>query len=93
MTNIHPLKRQQRTVGAIVKVPLENGFHTYARILEVRGAFYDARTQEDLEIDEIIEKPILFFAAVHNSAITKGYWQKIGKKLPLEEKVVVVNNV
>ena len=68
-----PLKRQQRTVGAIVKIPLEDGFHTYARILETRCAFYDARTEEDLEIKEIIEKPILFFATVYDSVITKGY--------------------
>jgi len=25
------LKRQQRTIGAIVEIPLENGFKTYAR--------------------------------------------------------------
>ena len=36
------MKRQQRTVGAIVQVPLENGYHTYARILKTRLAFYDA---------------------------------------------------
>ena len=78
------LKRQQRTLGAIVKIPLEDGFWTYARILDVKCAFYDAKTDTDLEISEIIEKPVLFFATVYDSAITKGYWTKIGKKLPLE---------
>jgi Immunity protein 26 len=83
------LKRQQRTVGAIVKIPLEDGFHTYARILKVKCAFYDARTKEELSIEEIIQKPILFFATVYDSAITKGYWEKIGKKLPLEEHLLI----
>lgn len=40
------IKRQQRTIGSIVKIPLENGFHTYARILKSRIAFYDLRTTE-----------------------------------------------
>jgi len=83
------LKRQQRTVGSIVKIPLENGFWTYARVLEVKMAFYDAKTDKDLEISEIIEKPILFFASVYDSAITKGFWEKIGKKLPLETHLTV----
>ena len=78
------LKRQQRTVGSIVKIPLENGFWTYARVLEIKMAFYDAKTSQDLDISEIVEKPILFFATVYDSAITKGFWEKIGKKLPLE---------
>lgn len=83
------LKRQQRTLGAIVKVPLENGFHTYARILESLMAFYDARTQKELAINEIIEKPVLFSVIVENYAITEGYWLKVGKKLPLEDHLLV----
>ena len=82
------LKRQQRTIGSIVKIPLENGFWTYARILEVKCAFYDAKTNQDLDIEEIIQKPILFFATVYDSAITKGFWEKIGKKLPLEDHLL-----
>ncbi len=83
------LKRQHRTLGAIVKIPLENGFHTYARILETRMAFYDARTKENLEINEIVEKSVLFEVIVENYTITEGYWLKIGKKLPLEEHLLV----
>ena len=79
------MKRQQRTVGAIVKIPLENGCHSYARILQTRLAFYDICTKKDLLLEEIIEKPILFISVVYDFAITKGFWLKIGKKLPLEE--------
>ena len=63
---------------------MEDGFHTYARILEVRCAFYDARSREELSAEEIIGKPVLFFASVYDRVITRGYWPKIGKKLPLE---------
>ncbi len=81
-----PLKRQQRTVGAIVKIPLENGFHTYARILEEASlAFYDARTKDELLPLEITRKRILFIISVSDRVITKGYWKKISKKIPLEE--------
>ena len=43
-------KKQQRTIGAIVKVPLEKGgYHTYARILKSPYfAFYDLRTKEEI---------------------------------------------
>jgi len=84
-----PTKRQQRTVGAIVKVPLEDGYHTYARILADTFAFYDARTKTNItDLKEIISKPILFITAVYDYAINQGLWLKIGK-IPLEEKLMV----
>jgi len=86
-----PTKRQQRTVGAIVKVPLEDGYHTYARILEQASfAFYDSRTYNDVvDLQEIISKPVLFITAVNDYAITQGYWLKIGK-IPLEKKLQIL---
>ena len=78
-------KRQQLTAGAIVKIPLENGYHTYARILM---AFYDIYTKKEIPINGIIEKNILFITCVYNYTITKGYWLKIGKKLPLEDNLI-----
>ena len=80
------IKRQQRTIGAIIKVPLENGYHTYARILETRLAFYDARTKKEFDIKEIINKSILFTIVVYDEVITNGYWLKVGKKLPIEQR-------
>lgn len=82
------MKRQQRTVGAIVKIPLEKGSHSYARILKTRLAFYDVCTNENLPIDTIIDYPTLFIAVVYDYAITKGFWLKIGKKLPLEKHLL-----
>ncbi|TAD98648.1 MAG: hypothetical protein EAZ97_10570 [Bacteroidetes bacterium] len=84
-------KKQQRTVGSVVKIPLENGFHGYGRILENDIAFYDFRTTEELNPQEIIQKPILFILCVNDQAITKGYWQKIGKSIPLENHLLSQN--
>jgi hypothetical protein len=42
-------KKQQRTLGAIILIPLEDGFHTYGRILQGASyVFYDCRTKEDI---------------------------------------------
>ncbi len=65
-------KRQQRTVGAIVKIPLANGYHSYARILEDDLAFYDIYTQQDESEAYILARPILFVAMVFDDIITKG---------------------
>jgi hypothetical protein len=82
------IKRQQRTVGSIVKVPLEGGFHTYARILKTKFAFYDFRTQTEVnDLQEIISKPILFITGVNDYAVTKGLWLKVGK-FPLDDSLL-----
>jgi len=79
------LKRQQRTVGAIVKVPLEDDYHTYARILESQLAFYDCKTKTELTIDNILKTKVLFIVAVFDDVITRGIWTKISKAiLPIE---------
>ena len=87
MSNHRIFKRQKRTVGSIVKIPLEGGYHTYARILKVEFAFYDLRTKEDIsDLEKIISSPILFVTAVNDYAITKGHWLKIGT-LPIEDRL------
>jgi len=87
------LKRQQRTVGAIVKIELEDGYHTYCRILETGGAFYDCRTNVDLEIDTILKSPVLFVICFYSDIITRGIWQKVSKAiLPIEEHILEMYN-
>lgn len=87
MAKIEILKRQKRTVGSIVQIPLEKGYHTYAQTLEDLFAFYDCKTKEDIQdLQTIISSPILFITAVYDYAITKGYWLKVGT-LPLEERL------
>lgn len=76
-------KRQKRAVGSIAKIKIEIGF-VYTRILEHgEYAFYEILSNSELNIDDIISKPILFFAAVDKYAISKGRWQIIGIR-PLE---------
>ena len=72
-------KRQQRTVGAVVKIPLDAKHHTYGQILpEADLAVFDSRSVEDLPPTEVISRPVLFRLAVYNHAITRGRWLKVG---------------
>jgi Immunity protein 26 len=74
------MKRQQRTIGAIVKIPLKDGFHSYALVLDKASiAVYNLKTKSELTIEEVITYDTLFIIAVYNSAITSGHWPKIGK--------------
>ena len=75
-------KLQKRWIGDTVKIPLEDGTHTYARVLpEASFAFYDSRGTEDVEVDRIVALPILFFAAVMHRAIRSGRWPVVGQVL------------
>ena len=70
---------KKRTVGDIVKVPLGDGTHTYARVLpHASFAFYDSRVKEELPAEDIAKKPILFFLAVMHDAVKKGRWSIVG---------------
>ena len=73
-------KRQRRTVGAILKIPLGDGSHTYAQTLpEADFVIFDAKSNRDLKPEEVVNKEVLFRVAVHNSAWTNSRWEKIGK--------------
>ena len=80
------MKRQQRTVGAIVKIPLKDNEHSYAVVLP-KACFgvFDVKTNQALDIGEIYSKKILFIVAVYNAAVTSGRWEKIGK-VELDER-------
>lgn len=78
-------KFQKYSVGGILKIPLDNGWHTYGQMIgDAEVAFFDAKTEQELSISEIVSRPILFRAAVFSYAITKFIWEKIGKA-PLSE--------
>ena len=77
----------RRKVGGIVKIDLGDGTRTYARVLPAASfAFYDARSTDDLPLQTVIERPILFFAAVINRAINSGRWPLVGY-LALDDKI------
>lgn len=74
-----PYRRQRRTPGDFVRIPLQDGNHTYGRVLEEPlVAFYDAMTTVDLDLGSLASRPILFRLCVQNSAITRGRWPVIG---------------
>lgn len=80
-------KRQKRTVGDVVKIDHGDGFHSYARVLdEATFAFYDCRTQDDLAVDSIVTRPILFQVPVMDYAVKRGLWKIVGSA-PLEEQL------
>jgi hypothetical protein len=74
------MKRQKRTVGAVVKIPFDGKWFTYGQILDDADVvIFDARTDCELSIDEITNQPIICRVAVSYHAITKGRWLKVGK--------------
>ncbi|MGA3210294.1 MAG: immunity 26/phosphotriesterase HocA family protein [Terriglobales bacterium] len=81
------MKSKKRTVGDIVKIPLGNGTHIYARVLpDATFAFYDSHVSEELALQTVLERPVLFFVAVMDRAIMKGRWPIVGH-ISLDEKL------
>ena len=82
-------KFQKYSVGGILKIPLGDSWHTYGQMTgDAEIAFFDAKTQTDLPLSEIITRPILFRVGVDSYAVTKFVWLKVGKiSFPAELKV------
>jgi hypothetical protein len=72
-------KRQRWSHGAVVVVPLGNGFHTYAQMLDdPEYAFFDCRTRKELLASIAAIHPVLFRLWVSGYAHTTGRWPKVG---------------
>lgn len=80
--------KQKEIPGGIVKVLFDKKWHTYARILNYGDlAFYDCKTQEEInDLQHITSKPILFACIVNINGVQKGQYPIIGE-LPLEEEL------
>src|SRR5690554_1085092 len=51
-------------IGTLFRISLEDGRHTYARIVSsTRVAVYDAPTAEFLSLEKLLERPILFIVS------------------------------
>ena len=73
------MRSQRIAIGDIVRIELDNDSHSYACVLpHASFAFYDYCGNEELPIEEIVRKPILFFAAVMARATKTGRWSKEG---------------
>jgi Domain of unknown function (DUF4259) len=69
--------------GVLLRVDLDDQWHTYARMLarSPKFAFYDCRVSIPVEdVLSIVKRPVLFVLAVSAS---RGHWPKIGH-VPLE---------
>jgi len=74
-----------RKVGDIVKIPLGDGTHTYAHALqEASFAVYNCRVADELAVERVVNRPVLFFVAVMHHAVRKGRWPIIGHS-PLDD--------
>jgi hypothetical protein len=79
--------------GAILRVDLDDQWHTYARILARSPmiAFYDCRVDASVEdLKAIVQRPVLFVLAVGGRAHT-GQWPKIGH-VPLDAAPIPIPN-
>ena len=72
-------KRQRRTIGSLVKVPVDD-FFVYAQILqETDMVFFDSKGKDNLSEMDIINLPVLFRVSANDDAIIDGRWSKVGK--------------
>jgi len=84
------MKRQQRTIGAIIKIDLGKGFYSYGQILKEDIVFFDIYAQNDLvDLSILLKTPVLFYLGVYNDVITSGRWVKVGK-LSIKEEFEIV---
>jgi len=74
--------KKRASAGTFLKVPIDEKFHTYARVLSSPVfAFYDFKTDSDDQELEVIEKSkILFKLCIYRSAIKRGGWKIVGHK-------------
>jgi hypothetical protein len=84
------MKKQQRTIGSVVKISLPDGTHGYGLVLDKASiAVYNIKTEKAIPIEQITSKDTLFILTVHKSAISSGRWVKVGKILP-EDKYSIL---
>ena len=75
--------RQRRIVGAVLKVPLGDGWHAYAWTLpEINFALFDLRADADVPLTKVVTHPIAFRVGVNGSAYLGGRWLRVGKVTP-----------
>jgi Immunity protein 26 len=75
------MKRQQRTIGSILEINIENKYFVYAQILEKASfAFFDLKCKSKLiEFETLLKVPVLFVTSVYNDVVNNGIWLKVGK--------------
>jgi hypothetical protein len=80
--------------GAVLRVDIDNEWHTYARMLVRRSkiAFYDCRVATAVEnLRDIVQRPVLFVVDVRDDAYDKGRWPRVGH-VPLGAAPIPIPN-
>jgi hypothetical protein len=76
-----PGPRQSFEPGVVLRVGIDDAWHTYARMLAISPyiAFHDCRINEPLtDLHAAIATPVLFVLAVHKDAYRTGHWPAVG---------------
>jgi hypothetical protein len=87
-----PNKRQLWTRGAIVHIPLGDGSHSYAQMLDdPEYGFFDLRSTVEVPVEEIVSHAVIFRLWVMRYAHSQGRWLKVGEaELPTSLRVPVL---
>lgn len=85
------MRRQRRTIGAVIEIDLKDGFYSYGRVLDYASfGIYDIHTNKKIDsLVQIVKSPLLFIIAAYNDVVTKGRWIKIGT-LPLPDSLQIL---
>ena len=61
------MPKQQRTIGAIIQIPLKNGHYAYAQILDGGSAFFNYFTKDNnlVNVKELLDIEALFIIRVY----------------------------
>jgi hypothetical protein len=82
-----PTPRIKRKEGDVVKIDLGNGMFSYARVLyDPLMAFYDFQSSSEIDVRDVISKPIAFVINVMHEPIKTGRWTIVGN-MPLEDNL------
>lgn len=81
------MKKQRFVSGAIVKITIGDGYHTYGRLMvNPYIEIFDFKTKDETkDFQRIVESPILFTVCMfYRQAISNGLWKIVGK-IPFDE--------
>jgi len=81
-----PLKKIRRRVGDVLAIPLSDGMYGFGLVLpDPLMAFYDLQCESIPALEMITNSPIAFKIWTHNTPITSGQWERIGRITCLDE--------
>lgn len=86
------MKRQRFISGTVVRIPTNEGYHTYGQLLvDPYIQVFDCKTHEELQdLLTIVRKPVLFTVCFfYRQAITNGLWEAVGK-LPFDKSKILI---